>query len=189
MSGANTSAKASVAARAQVIRGGAPMVASKGAARGIFTVEHYDKDGNKKGTYRVPNGVTNEGKDHWLNVTFNALAAVNPWYVAIIDNASFSALADTDTMASHPGWIEFTGYSEGTRVDWAEDAASGQSITNSTPITFTISSAGTLQGLFLTSSSTKGGTTGVLWATALFVSPIPVAISDILKVTYTVTAA
>jgi hypothetical protein len=159
------------------------------APRGKFHWEHYDKHGNLKGIYDFPNGITNEGKDYWLNAAFNAGTQVNPWYISLIDATGFTAVDATDTMASHVGWTEFTSYSEGTRVDWAEDPASGQSITNSTPITFTISSAGTLKGGFVTSDSTKGGTTGTLWATALFAADIPVAISDLLKITYTVTAA
>lgn len=159
------------------------------APKGKFVVEHFDKDGNLKGRHEFPNGVTNEGKDHWLSVTFNNGTQVNPWYIGLIDESGYTALDATDTMSSHAGWTEFTSYSEGTRVDWAEDAPSSQSITNSTPITFTISGAGTLKGVFVVSNSTKGGSTGTLWATALFASDIPVAISDLLKITYTVTAA
>jgi hypothetical protein len=157
--------------------------------KGNFQVEHYDKDGNLKGTYKFPNGVTNAGKDHWLSVTFNGGTAVNPWYLGLINESGYTALAAGDTMSSHTGWAEFTSYTESTRVDWGEDAPSSQSITNSTPATFTISSSGTLKGIFVTSNSTKGGTTGTLWATALFSSDVPVASSDLLKVTYTVTAA
>jgi hypothetical protein len=156
--------------------------------KGFFTVEHLDKDGNIKGIYKMPNGVTNVGKDHVLNTQFNAGTPVNPWFIGIIDNSGFTALAAADTMASHAGWNEFTTYSEATRVDWAEDAASGQAISNSTPATFNITGSGTLNGVFLNSISTKSGTTGTLWATASFASTIPVVNTDQLKITYTVTA-
>ena len=155
--------------------------------RGFFTIEHW-RDGKLLQTQDVPNGVTNVGKDHVLNTQFNAGTPVNPWYIGIIDNSGFSALAAADTMASHAGWNEFVTYSEATRVDWGEDAASGQAISNSSPATFNITGSGTLYGVFLNSDSAKSGTAGTLWATAAFASTIPVVNTDQLKITYTVTA-
>jgi len=157
------------------------------APRGEFNVEHW-RDGKLLGTYKFPNGVTNEGKDHALGATFNLVTQINPWYIGIVDNSGFTAFAAADTMSSHAGWNEFTTYSEATRVDWGEDAASGQAISNSTPATFNITGSGTLQGVFVTSVNTKSGTTGTLWATASFASTIPVVNTDQLKITYTVTA-
>ena len=52
--------------------------------------------------------------------------ANNSWFVGHISLTSFTALAAADTMASHTGWTEFTGYSQSTRVAWASGAAASQ---------------------------------------------------------------
>ncbi len=158
--------------------------------RGRFVIEHFDKTGKKIGQYELPNGITDVGKDKLLDVMFNdaAVIANNSWFVGLIDLSGYSALADADTMASHAGWNEFTSYSEGTRVAWGSGASSGESVTNASPATFNISGSGTVKGVFITSVSTKSGSTGTLWATALFGSDVPVSNGDQLKITYTTSA-
>lgn len=137
----------------------------------------------------APNGVTNEGKNGVLDSYFRNQAPPAQWYLSFIDNAGFTALDDAnDVMNSHSGWAEFTGYSEVTRPAWATQAAASQSITNPTPATFSITSTATIKGIFVVSENTKSGTTGVLWATALFAGDIPVSNGDIIKISYTVNA-
>lgn len=136
--------------------------------------------------FDINNLVTNEGKNDILEVAFNGGAQHSSWYFGIIDSAGFSANVVGDTMASHAGWAEWTNYDEATRQEWGTGAASGQSITNAAPATFTINAAGTLHGAFITSSSVKGDATGVLWSTILFSAAIPVVDNDELKLTYTV---
>jgi hypothetical protein len=163
---------------------------SKFSPKGKFVVEHTDKDGNLKGVYEFNNDIVNEGRNDILGVYFHSdsQTASTSWFIGLISNSGYSALANTDTMASHAGWTEFTGYSQSTRVAWGPGAASSQSITNGTPATFDINATGTVKGIFITSNSTKGGTTGKLWATALFTADVPVTSGDQLKVTYTVNA-
>lgn len=150
-------------------------------------IEHY-RQGTLINTYKFKNGITNVGKNYILDVMFNGGTQIanNSWFVGLISSTSYSALADADTMSSHSGWTEFTGYSQSTRVAWGSGAASSQATTNSTPATFDITSSGTLKGIFTTSNSTKGGTTGTLWATGLFSADVPVVNGDQMKVTYTV---
>lgn len=151
--------------------------------RGTLLVRHYDKDGNVKGTYKLRNGITNQGKNSLLDIMFHAATQITTWYLGLMDNSGYSAEAAADTLASHAGWTEFTSYS-GNRKEWTEGAASSQSITNGTPVEFTMSAGGTLKGIFLCSVST--GTSGTLWATAAFGSTVTVSNGDVLKVTYTV---
>ncbi len=155
--------------------------------RGYFDVEiwRYGKLYHKE---LVPNGVTNIGKDEILDSYFRNQAPPALWHLGFIDNAGFSALAATDTMASHAGWVESTAYSEANRPTWVTVAATAQSISNTTPATFSINGTATLFGIFAVDENTKGGTTGILWATAGFASTIPVINGDILKITYTVNA-
>ena len=153
---------------------------------GIFHIQHLDKDGNIKNEFDAPNGITNVGLNHILDTQFNGGTAVDPWYVGLIDNAAFSALAAADTMASHAGWAESAAYTEGTRVEWTAGAASGRAVTNAATLDFSINATVTINGIFVTSVNTKSGTTGVLWATASFSSAVSATNGDTLKVTYTV---
>lgn len=156
---------------------------------GEFIVEHYRK-GKLIGKYKLQNGVTNIGLDTVLDIMFGATAKISTWYLGLIDNAGFTALAAGDTMASHPGWTEYTAYSEANRPTWGTGSASGQSITNATPEEFNITgTTDVLNGMFAVSDNTKGGSSGVLWATASFTSTIPVDNGDLLKLTYTVSGS
>ena len=152
---------------------------------GKFIVEHFDANGNLKGKYELKNGITDVGIHHLLDSGFRAVAQITTWYVGLIDNAGFTALANADTMASHAGWAESTAYDEATRRQWSPIAAAGRLITNTTTMDFTISATTTVKGIFITSNSTKGGTTGTLWSTAAFGSNVSVVDNDVLKITYT----
>jgi hypothetical protein len=170
--------------------------------KGRYVVEHW-RDGKRINEYHFNNGITNEGKNTLLDVMFHGTTQVSTWYLGLIDNANYSALADDDTYddvdQAGNGWDEFKNYTTGAnatvRPTWAEDAASGQSITNSTVAVYDITGSGTVKGLFLcggvASCSDKGdhATGGILWATALFGSgDVAVQNGDQLKVTYTVSA-
>lgn len=158
--------------------------------RGKFHVEHYDKDGNLKDIYEFPNGITNVGKNLILNVMFNNASQIanNSWFIGLIDASGYTALSDSDTMSSHGGWNEFTTYAEATRVAWGSQSSTSQSTANSTPATFNVNGSGTVKGVFVNTVNTKGGTSGSLWATALFSADVPVSNGDQLKITYTVGA-
>jgi len=173
--------------------------------RGYFKVEHW-RNGKRINEYVFPNGITNEGKNKLLNVMFHGATAVATWWLGLIDNSGYTALAATDTYDDinqvANGWDEFTNYTDAgnggsasTRPQWNEGAASGQSITNSSPAVFDLTGSGTVKGVFLcggdAGSQNKGDHTAgsTLWATALFTSgDVVVANGDQLKVTYTVSA-
>lgn len=153
---------------------------------GRFKVKHFDKNGKLIDVYEFPNGIVDAGLNSLLDVVFDGETQINPWYVGLIDNAGFSSLSNSDTMGSHAGWSEFTDYAEASRPEWDVGAAAGRSITNGTAIDFSINASGTVRGIFVTGTNTKGGSTGTLWSTALFASNIAVSNGDTLKVTYTV---
>jgi hypothetical protein len=173
--------------------------------RGKFVVEHFRK-GVKIGQYEFPNGITNQGKNKLLDIMFHGSTQITTWWIGLIDSAGYSALAAGDTyaqIAGSNGWAEFTDYTDAangnsavTRPEWTEGAASGQAITNASPVVFDITDTGTVKGLFLVGGhadcQTKGdhaAATGALWATALFNSgDVAVNAEDQLKVTYTVSA-
>jgi len=156
---------------------------------GLFVIECYDKAGRLKWRQTAKNGTTNQGLNYALDIIFGAEAKPS-WYVGIIRDDNFSALAAGDTMASHAGWEEGDEYDETTRQQITFDAAGGQEIANTTRCYFSINATETMTGAFLTTNSTKNGAAGKLFCTALFDGgDEAVADGDILKVIYTVTAA
>ena len=156
---------------------------------GKWRVEHWRKDRLLK-VYEFYNDICNVGKNDIFNVYFHSGTQTSTanWFIGLISNTGYSGLAVTDTMASHSGWTELTGYTQGTRVSWGPAAASGQSITNVTPNQFDINATATCKGVFVVNDGTKGGSTGTLWATALFSADVPVNNGDQLKTTYTLSA-
>lgn len=160
--------------------------------RGLIGVEHRRPFNGVKRLitkFNVKNMITNAGKNYVLGTAFAGVTQISQasWCISIIDNAGYSAVNATDTMASHSTWFEFTGISQTTRVAWGPGSPSAQQITNATACTFDITAtSGTLQGIFICSNNTISGTTGTLWSTALFPSTIPVTAGDEIKVTYSV---
>lgn len=161
-------------------------IIGKVRSQGYYKCTHTDAAGNIKGEYILSNGVTNIGKNTLLDIMFGATAKISNWYAGLINNSGYTGVADADTMSSHAGWAEFTAYSAGTRPAWTTGAASGQAISNPTPFSYTMSSGGTIKGIFVVSDASKGGTAGTLWSTALLASNITVVASDILSFTYVV---
>ncbi len=150
----------------------------------------YNADGTfnrrEKLVLRFWNGITTAGINNLFNVYFGATSKAAAWYMGLIASSGYSALAAADTMSSHAGWTEETSsYSQATRPQWTPASASGGSVSNSTSVDFTITGSVTVKGVFIVNESTKTGTTGTLWATALFTSgDQALAIGQTLKVTY-----
>ncbi len=170
--------------------------------KGRYVVEHW-RGGKRINEWHFDNDIVNEGKNTLLDVMFHGSTQIGTWFMGLIDGAGYTALdaADTyvDINGAGNGWDEFTNYTMSAsgvnRGTWPEDAASGQSITNSTVVTYDITGSGTVKGLFLcggipaceTKDDNAAG--GTIWATALFGSgDVAVQNSDQLKVSYTVSA-
>lgn len=111
--------------------------------------------------------VTIEGKNKLLNVMFKGDTAVTTWYGGLV--SASPTLAEGDTMASHAGWTEPTGYSEAVRQTVTLGAVANKSVDNSaSKMVFTASGALAAGGAFITDSNVKGGTTGLLYGTYTF---------------------
>ena len=164
-----------------------PSVRDQFRPQGIWQFQICDRLGNVLETIRFRNGIVDVGVRHVYDCAFHAGSQITTWYIGLIDNSGFTALANADTMASHAGWNEFTTYNEATRVEWNEGATSGRTIASATPADFSITGSGTIRGAFLVSNSTKNGTDGVLWSTGVFANPPTVANGETLKVTYSLT--
>lgn len=131
------------------------------------------------------NGITDVGIHYLLDAGFRGTpAAISTWYAGLIDNSGYTGVAAGDTMSSHSGWTEITTqYDEAARQTLSFGAAAARAITAS--VSFTMNATKTVQGIFVNSVSTKGGTTGTLWSTALFSSPPGLVAGNVLTANYT----
>jgi hypothetical protein len=163
---------------------------------GIFNVECVGEDGQVKWTETFPNQVTTVGRNDMLDKYFEGSAYTAVWYMGLVDNASFTAYAAGDTLASHTGWLEFLNYtisgSSTNRATISFGTPSSGSLA-STATAFTISGAGgTVLGALVTvtqarNTSSNGGA-GVLYSAGSFTGGArTVVATDTLNVTYTAT--
>lgn len=135
---------------------------------GRFRVRVYEADGRLIDDFRFSNGMTMQGLNAALSVELAGGSQVNPWYMGLINNVDFDELNINDTMASHAGWDELTSYNEATREQLTFGAAAGGIISTPNFAEFTLNASVAIQGVFVTSVSTKGGSTGILRAHGSF---------------------
>jgi len=155
---------------------------------GRYKIICRDSNGIIKWEDEFPNVVTDTGKQGLFNIYFRGTAAIgSTWYLGLKNTGT---PASTDTMASHGTWTENTSYSNSTRPTWTSAAASGSgtvTITNSaSAAVFNINGTTTIYGCFLTSDSTKSGTSGTLFSAADFATSRSVLSGDTLTVTYSI---
>ncbi len=153
----------------------------------VYLVECFDKDGNLKWVEEVHNTVVNVGLNDLLTQYFKGSSYTASFFVGLKDTGSISA---SDTMASHAGWAEDTTYSNSVRPTLTLGSVSGQSVDNSaSKAVFNINGGTTIYGAFVTTNSTKGGSTGTLYGAADFGASRAVLSGDTLNATVTLTAA
>jgi len=135
--------------------------------------------------------VTTAGKNDLLTQYFKGSAYTATWYIGLVDGGSAPTYAAADTMSSHSGWTENTGYSNSNRVTWTGGTASGGSIDNSGAVAaFNINATSTIAGAFMVTNNTKGGTTGTLYSESNFTQGNRSVVSgDTLNVTSTETVS
>lgn len=150
---------------------------------GKYNIECFDKYGKLKWKDDFKNLITNEGRQHIIDTVFSAGANVATWYLGLTDGTPTVAL--TDTLASHAGWTEETGYT-GNRQEWVE-VRTNQTATNSASVAvFPITATATIGGGIL--ASVASGTTGVLMsAGALSGGNRSVVNGDTVNLTYSYT--
>jgi hypothetical protein len=167
----------------------------KAAATGVYTIECFDAQGNLKWEAKSKNLVVNVGLQDMNAKYFTGSAYTAAWYIGLYGAGASNTPAAADTMSSHAGWTEVVPYSNATRpaCTFGTPTTANPSVaTNSaSPASFTINATATVGGAFLTSNSTKSGTTGILYSAADFGSPgdRSVASGDILTLTYTLSLA
>lgn len=138
----------------------------------------------------APNLVPTVGKNEILDKSLAGSAYTAAWYLGLIGATGYTTgAAAGDTMASHGGWAEDQTYSNGARITTAWAAASGGSKALSAAAQFNINGSVTEKGCFLSTNSTKGGTTGILGSAGLFTGgDKALGNGDTLSVSYTMSA-
>jgi hypothetical protein len=168
---------------------------------GVFHFVVRDAAGRVKREGRVRNTITREGFAALANALafLNGVGVNNGSYFAksfgVVDDSGFTGVADTDTMALHPGWTEFTSYEYATDPDerppvvsTVDDLAAGAVQVFSGQFDFT--AAGTIRGFFLAQFDDKTSPAdGFMWSVSALEDAvvIPVIGGDNATVDYTFT--
>ena len=138
-------------------------------------------------TEKKENLVTTEGANKILDVMFDGDTQIGAsgWFLGLI-TGSTPTVVIADTMSSN-GWTEFEGYSESVRENYTTDNPSNGAIVNGTTVAeFSINANGTIGGVFICTSNTKGGFTGILFGEVSFPSGYSVINGDVYRVSYTI---
>lgn len=152
--------------------------------RGLYEAALY-REGRLHRWRSGANAITEAGKDHFLGVIFKGDTPSATWYIGLISASEKPYLLDPDDQDDHPGWVEIIhNVYGGSRCEWVEGAAVNGVITSSAQATFTFTTAERVGGILIINESANP--LGVIWATATFNDPIPVANGDVLKVRYTI---
>jgi hypothetical protein len=178
---------------ASVIRGAS--IAELMNARGVYTFECFDKDGNFKWRDTIENVVATVGKNQVLDAALAGAAyTVTGPFMGLISSVSYTTgPAAGDTMASHGGWTEAGATNAPTytvprkTAAWAAASAGAKAL--SAALQFAITGSGTIKGSFMVfgagAVATVDSTAGVLLSAGLFSGGDKiVANGDTLNVSY-----
>ena len=189
----NDKVKSQDVAASSLIAGGT--ASDSASAKGVYKVQCHDAQGNLKWEVEAPNLVVNEGLQDMNAKYFTGTTYTAAWYLGLYGSGATNSPAAGNTMSSHSSWTEVTAYSQATRpaCTFGTPTTANPSVaTNSaSPASFSINATTTVGGAFLTTSNTKGGSTGVLYSAADFSAPgdRSVVSGDTLSVTYTLSLA
>lgn len=149
----------------------------------VYTVETLDKEGRVIDIEVVHNLIPTEGLNHTLGVLFKGASQVTSWFLGLYEGVYTPTAADTAaTIAANA--TECSAYAESTRVPFVSGSVASGSVDNSASrAEFTLNANKTVYGGFLVSSSTKGGTNGVLLSVVRFTSPKVLESGSVLRVT------
>ncbi len=179
---------------ADVTRGGG--IGEQTEAHGRFAFECVGPSGEVKWVETIENVVCTAGK----NLAFDTFLSGSNYtvtgpYMGLISSVGFSAVSAGDTMSSHADWLEAGNANPPTytppRNTCVWNASSAGSKALSSALSFVFTSAGTIEGAFLTygpgAVSTIDNTGGTLWSAGVFSAGAKaVSSGDTLNVSYSV---
>ena len=158
---------------------------------GVFKVECFGPDGEKKWEDTFHNLVVNQGLQDLNTKYFKGSAYTAAWYLGLVTGPGSGTTYNAgDTLASHTGWTEDTNYSGSRKaVTFGTATTADPSVidNSASPATFSINNTTTVAGAFL--ASVASGTSGILFSEGDFTGgDKTVANGDTLNVTYTFSA-
>jgi len=130
----------------------------------------------------APNLVTDAGLALLSDLAFGGVTRSSDWYIGIKGAGTPNP---TDTLAVK-AWSEYLTYAPLSRPAWTRLRVGISNYASSTPAVFTIPTGdgGWLHGIFVCDSAAKGGTTGLLYSVADFLTPRRLYGGDTLSVRY-----
>lgn len=133
--------------------------------------------------------ITNEGLNDLLSKYAKGSNYTAALYVGLTDASP--TVSASDTLTSHPGWVEITAYSQATRPALVLGDVASQSIdNNASKAVFSINGSSTIGGAFITTDPTKGGVSGILYGVGRLDEGDHIALSGYtLNIDVTLTAA
>lgn len=160
---------------------------------GVYEISVFER-GSIIFRTKFDNVVCTGGKNLALGafLTPSSYQLVGP-YLGLISGLGFVSVSPFDTMTSHPGWNE-AGVSYGptygtTRPNAVFDTPNGGQDSFVSPLTFSFTGPGILQGAFLSlgpgASSVVGSAGGTLYSAGVFSSPQPVSAQNTVTINYT----
>lgn len=157
---------------------------------GVFKVECFGPDGEKKWEADFHNLVVNQGLQDLNTKYFKGSAYTAAWYLGLVTGpGSGTTFAATDTLASK-AWTENTNYSGSRKlVSFGTATTADPSVidNSASPAVFSMNNTATIAGAFL--ASVASGTSGILFSAGDFTGGDKVvANGDTLNVTYTFSA-
>jgi hypothetical protein len=147
------------------------MTSSNLAAGFTYEILLVDKTGRTVERDIVKNLVPTEGITYWIGSALKGATAYSSWFVGIFEG-NYTPTA-SDVMATFAAAsTESVAYSGSTRKALTLGAIAAGSTDNlASPAEFATTATKTIYGAFISSSSARGGTSGVLLSAARFTSP------------------
>lgn len=147
------------------------------------------RDGRVIEEFEDCNLVVNEGLNALNDIMFFGATQITAWYLGLFE-ANYTPVATVTAATIAAASTETTAYASSTRPAYVPAASSAQVTTNAASRgDFVFSATKTIYGGFMISNSTKGGTSGKLFAAALFGTPKSVVSGDELLLTYQFTSS
>lgn len=143
----------------------------------VYDVEHW-RDGDLLSATKHTNIIPQVGINHIAGLIRGSVAPIANWYLGLFEG-NYVPVSGTTAGDLPNNAMEFTGYSEAARPAWTHTYDGVSVIANSVSrATFTITTEKLVYGGFISSSSTKGGTSGVLLSMARFDTADTVRVGD-----------
>jgi hypothetical protein len=131
------------------------------------------RDGKVIDEFEDCNLVVNEGLNALNDIMFHGSTQITQWYLGVFE-ANYTPVSTVTAATIAAAATECTAYASGTRPTYDEAASASQVTTNAASrASFVFNATKTIYGGFLISNSTKGGTTGTLFAAAQFATRRP----------------